>query len=65
MIGNPDSKYSYNPEQFEIDVRDKMRQHKNFKQIIKDLILYDPSSMDLRYYDTIEALKELKQEYNL
>ena len=65
MIGNPDSKYTYNPEQFEIDVSDKMRQHENFKRIIKDLILYDPSSTDLRYYDTIEALKELKEEYNL
>lgn len=64
-IGNPDSKYTYCPEQLEKDIADKQHKHQTFKNMIKQFILMDPSKMDLRYRDTIEALRELKEEYSL
>lgn len=64
-IGNPDSKYTYCPEQLEKDIGDKKHQHEVFKDMIKQFILMDPSKMDLRYHDVIEALKELKHEHGL
>lgn len=64
-IGNPDSKYAYHPEQLEKDIADKEHEHGVFKDMIKKFILMDPSKMDLRYRYTIEALKELKQDYGL
>lgn len=64
-IGNPDSKYTYNPGQLDIDIHNKKLEHEACKQAIRDIILDDPSKMDLRYHDAIEALKELKEEYGL
>ena len=64
-IGNPDSKYTYCPEQLEKDIADKNREHRVFKDMIRTFILMDPSKMDLRYRDAVEALIELKQEFNL
>lgn len=64
-IGNPDSKYTYCQEQLDKDIADKKHEHQVFKDMIKQFILMDPSKMDLRYIDTIEALKELKEEFNL
>lgn len=63
--GNHSSKYALNPKQFEKDIYDKHIEHKVFKDMIKKFILMDPSKVDLRYKDTIEVLKELKEEFNL
>lgn len=64
-IGNPDSKYTYCPGKLDKDIADKADEHQVFKCTVKQLILMDPSKMDLRYKDTIDALRELKEEYNL
>lgn len=64
-IGNPDSKYTYNPERLDIDIHNKKLEHDACKQAIRDIILSDPSKMELRYHDAIEALIEIKEEYGL
>lgn len=63
--GNHSSKYALNPEQLGIDIQNKILDHKACRQAIKDIILANPSKMKLRYYDAIDALKELKEEYGL
>lgn len=65
LIGNPDSKYTYKPEQLEIDVGTKILEHEECKQKIKEIVLANPSKMELRYHDVIDALRELKEEYGL
>ena len=65
MIGNPDSKYTYNPGQLDIDIHNKKLEHEACKQAIRDIILAAPSKMELRYHDAIDALRELKEEYGL
>lgn len=64
-IGNPDSKYTYCPERLEQDIMLKNEEHEAFKRAIKQLILNDPSKLELRYKDAIEALIELKKDYCL
>ncbi len=64
-IGNPDSKYTYNSNAFEIDVQAKNDEHRVFMQEVKEMVLREPQKMDLRYMDLIQVLKELKKEYRL
>lgn len=64
-IGNPDSKYAYNPEKLNQDVKEKEHEHKVFKDLIKHLIIMEPAKMDLRYKDVIEVLKEVKEQYGM
>lgn len=64
-IGNPDSKYTYNPGQLDIDIHNKKLEHEACRQAIRDIVLADPSKMELRYNDAIEALIEIKEEYGL
>ena len=64
-MGNPDSKYTYNPEQLEIDVEAKIMEHEECRQRVKDIVLANPSKIELRYRDVIDALRELKEEYRL
>ena len=59
--GNHSSKYALNPEQLEKDLQAKENERNSFK----DLVLLDPSKMDLRFRDLISLLCELKQEYKL
>ena len=63
--GNHSSKYALNPEQLEKDLQEKENERNSFKDLVRDLVLLDPSKMDLRFRDLISLLCELKQEYKL
>ena len=63
--GNHSSKYTLNPEQLEKDLQEKENERNTFKDLVRRLVLLDPSKMDLRYRDLISLLYELKQEFNL
>ena len=63
--GNHSSKYALNPEQLEKDLQEKENERNSFKDLVRHLVLLDPSKMDLRYRDLISLLYELKQEFNL
>lgn len=63
--GNHSSKYALNPEQLEKDIQQKENERNHFKDLVRHLILMDPSKMDLRYKDLIEVAIELKQQFNL
>ena len=63
--GNHSSKYALNPEQLEKDLREKENERNSFKDLVRDLVLLDPSKMDLRYRDLISLMTELKNEYKL
>ena len=63
--GNHSSKYALNPEQLEKDLQEKENERNAFKDLVRDLVLLDPSKMDLRFRDLISLLCELKQEYKL
>ena len=62
---NHSSKYALNPEQLEKDLQEKENGRNTFKDLVRHLVLLDPSKMDLRCRDLISLLYELKQEYNL
>lgn len=64
-IGNPDSRYTYCPEQLQKDVEEKNNEHRSFIDTVKSMVISEPAKMDLRYKDLIEALRELKTEYSL
>lgn len=64
-IGNPDSKYTYRLDQLEKDLKAKAIEHRTFKELVRHLVIMDPSKMDLRYKDLIDVAMELKQEFNL
>ena len=63
--GNHSSKYALNPEQLEKDLEAKENERNTFKDLVRHLVLLDPSKMDLRYRDLISLMMELKQEYGL
>ena len=63
--GNHSSKYALNPEQLEKDLEEKENERNTFKDLVRHLVLLDPSKMDLRFRDLISLLYELKQEFNL
>lgn len=63
--GSADSKYTGRPNGLDENVAAKELEHNTCKQKIKDIVLSNPSKMGLRYWDVIEALKELKEEYRL
>lgn len=63
--GSHDSKYMSRPSGLDEDIRNKKLEHEACKQAIRDIILFDPSKMELRYHDAIEALIEIKEEYGL
>ena len=64
-IGNPDSKYTYCPEQLDRDIKDKQQEHEDFKQAISRLVLMDPSKIKLRYKDVVDVMLEIKKDYGL
>lgn len=64
-IGNPDSKYAYQPNKLDEDIKAKQHEHKVFKDLVKHLIIMEPAKMDLRYKDVIDVLKEVKEEYGM
>lgn len=63
--GNHSSKYALNPEQLEKDLQEKENERNGFKDLVRHLVLLDPSKMDLRFRDLMSLLYELKQEFNL
>lgn len=63
--GNHSSKYALNPQELEQDLQQKENDRNTFKDLVRHLVLLDPSKMDLRYRDLISLMMELKQEYGL
>ncbi|MFJ8528702.1 hypothetical protein [Bacillus sp. NPDC094106] len=67
MMGS--SKYEFHPEQFDIDVlnnkRDYEEKKKYIKQELNKMILCKPSRMGETFSMMIQALRELKAEYEL
>ena len=63
--GNHSSKYALNPEQLEKDLQEKENERNAFKDLVRHLVLLDPSKMDLRFRDLISLMTELKNEYKL
>lgn len=63
--GNHSSKYALNPEQLEKDLHEKEDDRNAFKDLIRHLVLLDPSKMDLRFRDLMDVAREIKQEFNL
>lgn len=63
--GNHSSRYALNPEQLEKDIQQKQDERNHFKNLVRHLVLLDPSKMDLRYKDLVEVAMELKQEFKL
>lgn len=47
------------------DVQAKEIEHRTFKELVKHLVIQDPSKMDLRFKDLLDVARELKQEFNL
>lgn len=63
--GNHSSKYALNQEQLEKDLQQKQEERNHFKDLVRHLVLLDPSKMDLRYKDLVEVAMEIKQEFRL
>ena len=63
--GNHSSKYALNPEQLEKDLQAKENERNAFKDLVRHLVLLDPSKMDLRFRDLMDLARELKKEYGL
>lgn len=63
--GNHSSKYALNPEQLDKDLQEKEDDRNAFKDLVRHLVLMDPSKMDLRFKDLLDVARELKHEFNL
>lgn len=63
--GSVDSKYFSNLDKFEEDINSKLEATMKFKDNIKQLILENSNLIEQRYYNTIEVLKELKEEFGI
>lgn len=63
--GSPDSKYMSGLNTLEQDLAKKEIEHRTFKEMIRHLVVMDPSKMDLRFKDLLDVARELKQEFNL
>lgn len=63
--GAVDSKYFNNIYKFEEDVTRKLEVTRKFKENIKRLILEDPNLIEQRYFNTIEVLKDIKEEFGI
>ena len=64
-VGAVDSKYFSNIEKFEEDINSKLEATKRFKDNIKKLILENPNLIEQRYFNTVEVLRELKEELGI
>ena len=63
--GSVDSKYFGNINKFEEDITIKMQKTNEFKINIRKLILKEPDKMEQRISNTIEVLKEIKEEFKI
>jgi len=63
--GAADSKYFSNPQQFEKDIEKGKFDATLFKAKVRELVLKDPSKLDIRYHQAIETMIEIKEEFRL
>ena len=63
--GAVDSKYFNNSNKFEEDIMLKTEATSKFKDNIRQLILENPNLIEQRYFNTIEVLKEIKEELGI
>lgn len=63
--GAVDSKYFNNTDKFEEDINSKLEATRIFKDNIRQLILENPNLMEQRYFNTVEVLRELKEEFGI
>ena len=63
--GNHSSKYALNPDKLEEDLNKTEDDRNAFKDLVRHLVLLDPSKMDLRFRDLMDVAREIKQEFNL
>lgn len=63
--GAVDSKYFSNVDKFEDDINSKLEATRKFKDNIKQLILENPNLIELRYFNVIEVLREIKEEIGI
>ena len=63
--GAVDSKYFRNIDKFEEDIESKLEATSKFKDDIRKLILENPNLIEQRYFNTVEVLKELKEEFRI
>jgi hypothetical protein len=63
------SKYEFNPEQFEIDIQNKIIKHQQEKQeiqtILTNILRRDAFKMDQTFSIILDVLREIKVEYKL
>lgn len=63
------SKYEFNPEQFEIDIQNKIIKQLENKQeihtILTNILRKDAYKMDQTFSTILEVLREIKSEYQL
>ncbi|MCF0149496.1 MAG: hypothetical protein HUJ77_14020 [Clostridium sp.] len=63
--GAVDSKYFSNKDKFEEDINIKLEATRKFKEDIRQLILENPNLIEQRYFNTVEVIKELKEELEI
>ena len=63
--GAVDSKYFNKMDKFEEDIKAKLEATRIFKEKIKRLILENPNLIEQRYFNTVEVLRELKEEFGI
>ena len=63
--GAVDSKYFSNSDKFEEDINTKLEATRKFKDNIRQLILENPNLIEQRYFNTVEVLKDLKEELGI
>lgn len=65
LSGAPDSKYFHKPNQFDIDINEKVEATEKFKETIRNMILEKPDKIEQRYTNVVEVMIEIKKEFNL
>lgn len=63
--GAADSKYFSNPQQLEKDIEQNKLSAELFKIRVREMLLEEPSKLDIRYHQAIEVLREIKEEFRL
>ena len=64
-VGDPSSKYGYEPNKLNSDIEQKRYEKEKFKLQLKNLLLREPDKLDIRYHQAIEVLIEIKEEFKL
>ncbi|MDO5293338.1 MAG: hypothetical protein Q4F05_11370 [bacterium] len=63
--GAADSKYFGNFNQFDHDMKKHKEAREKLKEEVKELVLRDPGRMADRVQIVLEAVREIKEEYNV